>query len=441
MNVKLEKALFTSIFWRGIYFLSVMLLNILVARHFHSDGSGKIYYVINIFAFVQILISLCMEAPMGYYLSQKKMNEAQLSLLAIGWTFFIMVPVYFIIRYFASTIDVPFGREMFSLIATVFLSGNLLIGFFIALFYAKMDFKWPNILLVFINFFLIILVPNNSLISSFLGNDVYVQLYFTGFLAQGIVLAVFFLLKYVRRKDIRMIPFDLLAPFISFALISVVTNSMTYLMYRIDYFFVNKYCSAEALGNYIQACKLQQMFYIIPAILASVVFPMTASGRKEEMNAKMQLLSRGLIISYTLICLILATLGYWLFPFVFGPTFSQMYSPFILLVPAILSYSVVHLLAAYYSGKKVLNINFWGNVIALAVIVTGDVLLIPVLGINGAAMVSSIGYITYMSYMIYAHSKEYKSRFADFLIFRLKDWNMLIKVLEEKFLSQKQQES
>ncbi len=418
-----------------------MLLNILVARHFHSDGSGKIYYIINIFAFVQIIISLCLEAPMGYYLSQKKMNEAQLSLLAIGWTAFIMLPVYFLIRYFTSAIEVPFGRDMFCFSATVFLAGNLLISFFIALLYAKMDFKWPNILLVSVNVLLALLVPNNSIISAYLGDDQYVKLYFTGFLAQGILMALFFLVKYVRRKDIRMIPADLLLQFISFALISVVTNSMTYLMYRIDYFFVNKYCSAEELGNYIQACKLQQMFYIIPAILASVVFPMTASGRKEEMNEKMQLLSRGLIITYTLICLLLAATSYWLFPFVFGHTFSKMYVPFVLLIPAILSYSVVHLLAAYYSGKKVLNINFWGNVIALAVIVTGDILLIPVLGINGAAMVSSVGYITYMSYMIFAHSKEYQSRFADFLLFRRNDWNMLVKVLEEKFLSQKQQES
>lgn len=431
----------TSIFWRGIYFLSVMLLNILIARHFHSDGSGKIYYIVNVLALVQIVISLCLETPMSYYLSQKKINETQLSLLAVGWTAFIMLPVYFIIRYFISAIDVPFGKDMFCLLATVFLAGNLLIGFFIALFYAKMDFKWPNILLVSVNVVLILIVPNNSIISSMLGDSDYVKLYFAGFLAQGILLAGFFLVKYFRRKDVKIISPELFAPFISFALIGVVTNSMTYLMYRIDYFFVNKFCSPEELGNYIQACKLQQMFYIIPAILASVVFPMTASGRKEEMNEKMQLLSRGLIITYTFICLLLAVSGYWLFPFVFGNTFKQMYLPFVLLMPAVLAYSVVHLLAAYYSGKKVLNVNFKGNILALTVIVAGDIIFIPVLGINGAAIVSSIGYITYMSYMIFAHSKEYNSHFTDFLLFRTKDWQLLLKVVEEKFSAPKQHES
>lgn len=437
--MKLAKALSASILWRGIYFLSVMLLNILVARHFQSDGSGKIYYIINILAFVLLLISLCMEAPMAYYLSQKKMNEAQLSILSLTWSFVVMIPVYAVIHFFSGAEGIPFEPETFRFLATVFLSGNLLISFFVALFYARMDFKWPNILLVSVNLVLIAFVPNNTSLQKVISDDQYIHLYFAGFLFQGLLLAAFFMIKYVKRSDIHWIEKDVIRPFVSFALITVVTNSMTFLMYRIDYWFVNRYCSASDLGNYIQACKLEQLFFIIPSILAAVVFPMTASGRKEEMNEKMQILSRGLILFYSIACIFLAATGYWLFPFVFGATFNNMFHPFILLIPAILSYSVVHLLAAYYGGKKVLNVNFKGNVIALSLIVAGDILFIPVFGIIGAAIVSSIGYICYMSYMLYAHSKEYKSRFADFLFFRKTDWKLFYRMLENNFLSPKKE--
>ena len=208
---------------------------------------------------------------------------------------------------------------------------------------------------------------------------------------------------------------------------------MTFLMYRIDYWFVNKYCGDDELGNYIQACKLAQLFFIVPSILAAVVFPMTASGRREEMNEKMQLLSRGLILFYSIACLCLLLTGFWLFPLVFGSTFQKMYLPFILLIPAILSYSVIHLLAAYYSGKKVLRVNLTGNILALTIIVTGDYLIIPKFGIAGAAVVSSIGYICYMSYMLLAHAKEYKSSFVDFLLFRKTDAQLLMRLVKEKF--------
>lgn len=431
--MNLTKALSTSILWRGIYFLSVLLLNILVARHFEAKGSGQLYYLTNLFAFVLILISLSLEGPMGYYLSQKKLNETQLSIFSVCWTIIIMIPVYFIIHYFsASIVNSSFERNDFELSASVFLAGNLLTGFFVALFYAKMDFVIPNILLAFVNLLLIILVPNNEAIKAILSDSMYINLYFFGFFLQGFLLAIAFIIKYVKRENIQLIPKEVIKPFFYFALIAVVTNSMTFLMYRIDYWFVNKYCSASDLGNYIQACKLAQLFFIIPSILAGVVFPMTAAGRKEEMNEKMKVLSRGLIFFYFLACVFLAVIGYWLFPFVFGSTFTKMYYPFVLVIPAILSYSVVHLLAAYYGGKKVLSVNFWGNVISLIVIIAGDIIFIPVYGIEGAAIVSSVGYICYMTYMLFAHAKEYKSKFSDFLFIRKSDLRLLYNLLTNR---------
>lgn len=437
--MKLAKALSTSILWRGIYFLSVLLLNILVARHFKADGSGQIYYITNIFAFVMMLISLCLETPMGYYLSQKKLNETQLTVVALCWTVLVMIPAYFVIQFISGSAGISFERSSFELSANVFLAGNLLITFFVAMFYAKLDFVVPNLLLAAVNLLLIIFVPNNATMQSLLSDDLYIKLYFSGFLLQGIFMAVFFLFKYVKWKEFRFIPFPLLKSFFQFALIAVVTNSMTFLMYRIDYWFVHKYCSDADLGNYIQTCKLVQLFFILPSILAAVVFPMTASGRKEEMNKKMQLLSRGLILFYAIACSGLLLIGYWLFPFVFGESFNKMYLPFLFLVPAVLSYSVTHLLTAYYGGKKVLSVNFWGNVFALALIVIGDLLFIPAYGIKAAAIVSSTGYVCYMCYMMYAHTKEYKSRFSDFLLFRKSDWQMLQKTVAEKFLSRKQE--
>lgn len=435
--MKLATALSKSILWRGFYFLSVMLLNILVARHFQSEGSGQIYYIINLLAFTLIIISLCLEAPMGYYLSQQKLNETQLAAISVAWTILIMLPGWFIIR----SLEVPKEGILqlagFHFSAIVFLTGNLLITFFVALFYAKMDFVLPNLLVVAVNLLLIVLLPNNEWVQGFMSSESYVQLYFLGFFMQGFLLMIAFLFRYFKLSDLKRIPSELIIPFLSFALIAVVTNSMTFLMYRIDYWFVNKYCDDADLGNYIQACKLAQLFFIVPSILAAVVFPMTASGRREEMNEKMQLLSRGLILSYCIVCSGLVAVGYWLFPFVFGETFNNMYLPFVLLVPAILSYSVIHLLAAYYSGKKVLSVNFKGNLIALTIIVVGDILVIPRFGITGAAIVSSVGYICYMSFILLMHRKEYKSRFADFLFFRKKDGQLFYKLLKEKMASRK----
>lgn len=438
--MKLARAFTTSILWRGFYFLSVLLLNILVARHFEADGSGQIYYITNLCALAVMLISFCLETPMGYYLSQKKLTEAQLSVTAIGWSILVLVPAYFIISYFAGTKGIPFAQNDFKISANAFLAGNLLITFFVALFYAKLDFVLPNILLVLVNLVLIVLLPNNEFVRNYLSNSLYINIYFIGFFAQGLLLTIAFFIRYVKWKELHFFPPELIRPFFYFAAVALVTNSMSFLMYRIDYWFVNKYCSPADLGNYIQACKLAQLFFVIPSILAGVVFPMTASGRKIEVNETIQLLSRGMILIYGLACAALVSVGYWLFPFVFGETFNNMFWPFLLLVPAILSYSVIHLLAAYFGGKKVLSIGFWGNVLTLALIITGDMLFIPSYGIKAAAIVSSSGYIFLLCFMIMAHIREYNSSFSAFLLFRRSDWVLLQKTITHAISSRKQEQ-
>jgi O-antigen/teichoic acid export membrane protein len=194
------------------------------------------------------------------------------------------------------------------------------------------------------------------------------------------------------------------------------------------------------LGNYIQACKLAQLFFIVPAILASVIFPITASGQNNEINLKMQIVSRGMVLGYAIVLVFLMLTGYWLFPFVFGKTFHSMYEPFLLLMPGILAYSVIHLLAAYFSGKKVLNVGFWGNVITLFFMIIADIVVIPEYGIKGAAIISSLGYVFLMCFMVYAHQRTYKSRFRDFLVFRNSDLQLIRKIILQTVYSRKQNE-
>ncbi len=435
--MKIGKAFTKSIFWRGIYFLSVLLLNVVVARHFKAEESGQIYYIINIFSIVVLLLSFSLEVPMSYYLSQKKLTETQLSIASLIWISMLMIPAYFIILHLSASNSVSLTKNEFFISAFAFLTGNLLISFFVALFYAKLDFVFPNIFLVVVNVILIVLVPNNEVVRQFVTNSSYIMLYFIGFFVQGSLLTIFFLIRYVKLSSNFFVPKAMIKPIFTFASIAVLTNFMSFLMYRIDYFFVNKYCLPDELGNYIQACKLAQLFFVVPAILAGVVFPLTASGRKEQINKNIMVLSRALIMIYGFACLLLILFGYWIFPLIFGETFSKMYMPFVMLTPAILSYSVIHLLAAYYSGKKVLTISFWGNVLTLTIIILGDIMFIPAYGIIAAAIVSSIGYLFLMIFMIYAHSLEYKSRFVDFLFFRRTDWHLLKKTIAQTMLADK----
>ncbi len=109
---------------------------------------------------------------------------------------------------------------------------------------------------------------------------------------------------------------------IRYALLSLAANVIFFLVYRIDYWFVEKYCSAEELGNYIQVSKLGQMLLVIPTIISSVVFPHTAGAGSEltEMKHNIMRIGRITTMFFSILFLITILSGKWLFPFVFGGT-------------------------------------------------------------------------------------------------------------------------
>ena len=124
---------------------------------------------------------------------------------------------------------------------------------------------------------------------------------------------------------------------------------------------------------------------------------------------------------YLLACLFLVLTGKWLFPYVFGESFVDMYRPFLFLIPGILALSGIFTITAYFAGKNRIKFNIIGSVLALVVIFIGDIIFIPVYGINAAAWVSSIGYIVYQVYVLVIINKEFKTTISDFFVFRISD--------------------
>jgi len=58
----------------------------------------------------------------------------------------------------------------------------------------------------------------------------------------------------------------------------------------------------------------------------------------------------------------------------------------------VMLFSIATLLAAFFGGRNQLHVNLWGSVLCLGVIGSLDLILIPVYGMRGAAIASSIGY-------------------------------------------------
>jgi O-antigen/teichoic acid export membrane protein len=426
------RILLQSILWRGLYYVSAFVINILIARHFQASVSGAVYYISSIYALVLLLASLSFESGIIYFSAKKEIPVDRLFNFSIAWTFIIGLLTFTTVYLFFNKAYDGIGVGLIIISAVVFITGNLLITYCSGFFYATNNFKVPNIIIIAGTLMLIILIPyNGKSVLPAINDQNFFYIYFSTFFVQGLCMAAAAWIKFIPTYSLKFLSAAQLQMLFRYCGLAFAGNIIFFLLYRVDYFFVERYCTAEELGNYIQVSKLVHLFFVLPTILASAVFPITAGGRKEAIHKLLTLLSRSIFLLYIFTCVCLALIGKWLFPFVFGESFTAMYQPFLWLIPGILSLSGIFTLTAYFAGKNRIKVNITGSVYALIVIVTGDVFFIPKYGIEAAAIVSSIGYIIYQVYIIAVFKKEYQIAVADFFIFRSSDWLQIKKTISD----------
>jgi O-antigen/teichoic acid export membrane protein len=427
--MKFKQLIFSSLFWRGLYFATVLLLNIVVSRFFGAKDSGWIYYITNYFSFILLIAGCCLETGMIFFASGKRINGNKLAIFSLIWSAVVSVLILVLLSFYYTHPGQEFTRNQFLFFAANYITGVLLTTFFSSLFYARQNYTLPNIIPASSNLVLILYITTANYFNR--PQDlagVFLKLYFFNFLLQGVVVA-FAYLKINRSFRQWSLPGAAeLKLLFRYSILALFANIIFFLLYRVDYWFVKntcEICKETDLGNYIQVSKLGQMFLLVPTIIASTIFPHTAAGFKEQVSNWLPVLAKSILAIYACILLFFILVGQWFFPWVYGNTFGNMYIPFLFLIPGIVSLSLIALLAAYNAGKDSVKTNVKGSGIGLIIILAGDWLLIPGYGINAAALISSIGYTAYFIYLLYTFKKEYNIAVKDFFIPGIADWQKL----------------
>lgn len=370
------------------------------AREFTASLSGWVFYLFAIYTFVVYSAGFSLESGIGFYSARREVSDSRLLTILFCWSVFagiLLLVALLVIRFiapqhFSYPLSYPLG----------FVLGNMLINFGNAFCYSKFKFRIPATVAIAVNGALVLLLVIRSFGVTLPFN--FISLYFYSFLIQGIILFVI-IIRTTTALSFEFSRHDL-QKVLKYSSVAFSANFLGLILNRIDYLFVKVYCSATDLGNYIQVAKIGQVFFLLPSILASVLFPVIASGKQPAIVKEIRSLSSKLFIGYGGVCLLIALCGYWLFPLVYGETFGGMYAAFLFYVPGILAMSSLYPYTVYFGGVNRVTVNLTGTAIAVLVTLAGDVLLIPRYGINAAALVSSISYITYMVYVVSVFKKQ-----------------------------------
>jgi len=307
-------------------------------------------------------------------------------------------------------------------------------GYITALYYTKENYILPNFLLSLINILFVFIIPPKDAPADASTAAHVITFYFFTFFTSGLVLLVSFVI-YNRNEGAYGFPASQhLKKFLQYALTAFSANVIFFLVYRVDYLFVNSSPAATAadLGNYIQVAKLGQMLLIVPQIIASVVFPRTASGfDRQRLNNIIMVIARLFSQLFLLLFIAVLILGRIFFIKIFGETFNAMQIPMLIIIPGIFSLSVLVLLSAYFSGKGKVKVNVQGAILALIVMITGAWIFVTKYGIIAAAAVSTVSYTVNMGYALFVFYKDYQVNLVEFFKWRKEDYywikNLLVK--------------
>lgn len=171
-------------------------------------------------------------------------------------------------------------------------------------------------------------------------------------------------------------------------------NIAQFLNYRLDIFLVAYFLTPLQVGIYATATSLAERLWELPAAFQLVLLH-NISKRDDKLAASAITAKASRFISGVIgiFCIALATLAYPFISLLYGQAYIEAAPILIILIPGIWTLSIGRLCAVHLAGSGRPQIATYGAVISLVATIMLDLLLIPSLGITGAAIASSISYV------------------------------------------------
>ena len=407
----LAKKIGENIFWRGWYLASLFLINLLMARILGAGESGQFFLLISNLALIILVIGFCLEAAIVFYGASGKIAFNKLAGIALLWSLPapLIMAVFF---WFGWPLQTNAPGIAFIM---VYVFSFLLINNFSGLFHAHQNFTTGNQVLTLVNIFYIafILFAANFFPGKYddqVSNSLLVQErikwgYFITVFVQGILLVI------LSRTKLSLKKWELpsaaeMQLLLRYAGQSLIANIVFFLVNRSGYWFVDYYCNDQLLGNYIQVSRLGQIFILPAVLIAGSLFPQTAGDKINFQSNSFSFLWRSLIIIYVSAMLLSVLIGKPVINFLWGEGYYEMYGTWLFYIPGVLFLAISYLFSPLFAGKGQVIYNILIGLVALIVVALSSFIFVPLWGIRGAAMSSSVGFMSMMIlYIIIAKRK------------------------------------
>jgi O-antigen/teichoic acid export membrane protein len=399
-------------------------ISIITARYLGPAGRGILALLILIPIFVVTFGRLGVSHSINYYASKVPKDRListslVLSVLVGLVSSVVSIPLIFLLRnaFFKGT------TTPLILLACSFIPFAFLHDYLPSIFQGFYKIKRRNLLVAAVPFFnLALLVILVILLKLSLWGAV---ISYAGANIIGVVISLSLVLKELEIKKIRP-DFRLMKALLTYGFQSHIGLIFKELNYRGDMLLVSYFLNPAAVGFYAIAVNIAELLWKLPEAVGTVLLPKISSMDKEEAKTFTPLVFRTILIPMVAMCLAVLLAGKTIIVIAFGREFLPSVPVLNLLLPGILAMAFWKIIANTLIGLGYAIKYSITSGVALVFMVVFDVILIPRIGLNGAAIASSISYLIATVFIIYLYVRltgsSYKSLFvpqkSDFLIYK-----------------------
>jgi O-antigen/teichoic acid export membrane protein len=216
-------------------------------------------------------------------------------------------------------------------------------------------------------------------------------------------------------------------PDLRYGLKAYLANVLAFLNYRTDIFLVNLFIGPAGAGIYAAAVRVAEQLWLIPHAVATVLLPRLAGLHSAEETRRQltPIIARWVTLAGLGMAMIMAMTINWIVPLAFGAEYAQSATVLLWLLPGVVVYTCVMVLSPDLQGRGRPDLNGWAAGVALAVNVAGNLLLIPVYGVIGAALASALSYVTAGVITILFYTRLSHNRALDLMRMGRTDWEIV----------------
>lgn len=188
---------------------------------------------------------------------------------------------------------------------------------------------------------------------------------------------------------------DYLRPAIPYGIKAHLSNMIAFLNYRLDIFLVNLLAGPAAVGVYTIAVRLTEQLWMISQATSAVIFPHLSAMTNNETQRRAFTPRMSRIVFWVTLAAsgVLATIAKPAIDILFGHEFSKAITPLLILLPGIIVISIGRVVANDFAARGWVGINLALAGTALVINTIANLLLIPMFGVSGAAIATTISYM------------------------------------------------